>query len=75
MATKTLIDRIKESLAKKGFEPRSREARNWLKAKAGSLNPTKGDLMRDRERLRNNSIIGRMYFYFYDPKTKDTLPY
>jgi len=33
MATKTLIDRIKESLAKQGYEPRSREARNWLKAK------------------------------------------
>jgi hypothetical protein len=47
MATKTLIDRIKDSLAKKGFEPRSREARNWLKAKTGALKPTKADLMRD----------------------------
>ena len=25
--------------------------------------------------MRNKSFIGRMYFYFYDPKTKDTLPY
>ena len=32
-------------------------------------------LMRDRERLKNNSLIGKMYFYFYDPKTKDTMPY
>ncbi len=31
--------------------------------------------MRDRERFRNKSIIGRMYFYYYDPKTKDSLPY
>ena len=31
--------------------------------------------MRDRERLKNQSIIGRMYFYYYDPKTKDSLPY
>ena len=75
MATKTLIDRIKDSLAKQGYEPRSREARNWLKAKTGALKPTKGDLMRDKQRLREKSIIGRMYFYFYDPKTKDTLPY
>ena len=75
MATKTLIDRIKDSLAKQGFEPRSREARNWLKAKTGALKPTKGDLMRDKQRLKEKSIIGRMYFYFYDPKTKDTLPY
>ena len=75
MATRTLIDRIKESLAKQGFEMRSREARNWLKAKTGALRPTKADLMRDKQRLRDKSFIGRMYFYFYDPKTKDTLPY
>ena len=75
MATRTLIDRIKESLARQGFEKRSREARNWLKAKIGALRPTKGDLMRDKQRLRERSFIGRMYFYFYDPKTKDSLPY
>lgn len=72
---KKLIDRIKDSLAKKGFEPRSRDARNWLRSKIPALKPTKAQLMSDRERLRNNSIIGRMYFYFYDPKTKDKLPY
>jgi hypothetical protein len=72
---KKLIDRIKESLAKKGFEPRSRDARTWLRSKIPALKPTKAQLMSDRERLRHNSIIGRMYFYFYDPKTKDKLPY
>jgi hypothetical protein len=72
---KKLIDRIKDSLAKKGFEPRSRDARNWLRSKIPALKPTKAQLMSDRERLRHNSIIGRMYFYFYDPKTKDKLPY
>ena len=69
------MDRIKESLAGKGYGPRSREARSWLQAKVNSLRPTKGDLMKDRERMRTKSFIGRMYFYFYDPKTKDTLPY
>ena len=75
MATRKLIDRIKDSLAKQGFEMRSREARNWLKAKTGALKPTKAELMRDKQRLRERSFIGRMYFYFYDPKTKDSLPY
>jgi hypothetical protein len=31
--------------------------------------------MRDRQRLRDKSFIGKMYFYFYDPKTKDSMPY
>ena len=69
------MDRIKESLAGKGYGPRSREARSWLQSKVGTLKPTKGALMKDRERLKAKSLIGRMYFYFYDPKTKDTLPY
>ena len=72
---KKLIDRVKESLAKSGYEPRTREARKWLRTKIPSLRPTKGELMRDRMRLRDKSFIGRMYFYYYDPKTKDTLPY
>ena len=72
---KRLIDRIQETLAGKGYGPRSREARSWLLSKVSTLRPTKGDLMRDRERLKNTSIIGRMYFYYYDPKTKDSLPY
>jgi hypothetical protein len=71
----TLIKRIQTSLAKEGLTPRTNAAREWLRSKVKSLNPTPQSLMRDKERLRNNSFIGRMYFYFYDPKHKDTLPY
>jgi hypothetical protein len=71
----TLIKRIQTSLAKEGLTPRTNAAREWLRSKVKSLNPTPQSLMRDRERLRDNSFIGRMYFYFYDPKYKDTLPY
>ena len=70
-----LLDRIKSSLAKEGLAPRTNQAREWLRVKIKSLSPTKQGLMADRERLKSNSIIGRMYFYYYDPKTKDTLPY
>lgn len=75
MATKKLIDRIQESLAKEGLQPRTAAARTWLRSKVKDLTPSKTALMRDQERLRNKSMIGRMYFYFYDPKTKDKLPY
>ena len=75
MATKKLIDRIQASLAKEGLQPRTAAARTWLRSKVKDLTPSKSALMRDQERLRNKSMIGRMYFYFYDPKTKDKLPY
>ena len=70
-----LIDRIKASLAKEGLAPRSNQARAWLQSKVAQLRPTRAALMRDRNKLRESSVIGKMYFYFYDPKTKDTMPY
>ena len=70
-----LIDRIKTSLAKEGLTPRTNASRAWLRAKVKELKPTSDGLMTDRQRLKNKSMIGRMYFYFYDPKTKDSMPY
>ena len=70
-----LIDRINQSLAKEGLQPRTNKARAWLRSKIDSLKPTPGALMRDRMRLKNSTIIGKMYFYYYDPKSKDSMPY
>ncbi len=70
-----LIDRIQASLAKEGLAPRTNAARDWLKKKVNDLRPTPSSIMRDKERLREKSFVGRMYFYLYDPKHKDTLPY
>ena len=60
-----LIDRIKQSLAKEGYSTGTNNARNWLRAKVKDLNPSTRTLMGDRDRLKNNSTIGKMYFYFY----------
>ena len=70
-----LINRIKDSLAKEGLSIRTNQAREWLRSKVQKLKPSRQALLADRQRLKNNAIIGRMYFYFYDPKTKDKLPY
>lgn len=70
-----LLDRIKTSLAKEGLTPRTNASRAWLRAKVKDLKPTSSALMKDRDRLKTTSMIGKMYFYFYDPKTKDSMPY
>lgn len=70
-----LIDRIKQSLAKEGLTTGTNKSRTWLRSKVAELKPTKQALMNDRNRLRDTSIIGKMYFYSYDPKTKDKLSY
>jgi len=70
-----LLDRITQQLSEEGLEPRTNAAREWLKAKVKNLSPQRTALMKDRDKLRNKSMMGRMYFYFYDPKLKDSLPY
>jgi len=70
-----LLDRINQSLRKQGLTPRTNQARAWLKSKVTELKPTRQALLQDKTRLRDSTIIGKMYFYFYDPKTKDTMPY
>ena len=70
-----LIQRIQQSLAREGLKPRTSLARQWLQAKVRDLKPTAASLMRDRNRLSDRSIIGKMYFFFYNPKLKDSLPY
>ena len=69
-----LIQRIKEELDKSGFKSRTNDARDWLQSKVESLSPNRAALMQDGN-SKDKSMIGRMYFYFYDPKTKDMLPY
>jgi hypothetical protein len=70
-----LLDRIKNSLAKEGLSVGSNAARDWLRSKVRQLSPSPKTLMDDRNRLKDSSTIGKMYFYFYDPKTKDSLEY
>ena len=70
-----LIERIKEQLAAAGYQPRTTAARDWLRSKIQDLKPTRQSVLNDKERLKSNTIIGRMYFYYYDPKLKDELPY
>ena len=70
-----LIDRISASLAKEGLTPRTNKARAWLRSKVKDLSPSASSLMREDSRLKDKSVIGKMYFYFYDPKLKDSLPY
>jgi hypothetical protein len=71
-----LIDKISEQLAKTGYEMRTKKSREWLKKKVRDLSKVnQRSILRDQSRKSNKFLPGRMYFYMYDPKTKDELPY
>lgn len=59
-----------------GITPRTKESIEWFRKKAQTLRPSRTQLLRDESvDLTSRTAIGKMYMYFYDPKTKETLPY
>ena len=59
---------------------REASSREWYRTKAANIRSVQPQklLNSDRTRLRsriNNMDMGRMYMFFYDPKTKEKLPY
>lgn len=60
-----------------GITPRTRESREWFRKKAAAMrSPNRNALMKEEPiDLQTDGIVGNMYMFFYDPKTKDKLPY
>jgi hypothetical protein len=62
---------------RKGVQPRTAESREWFRKRAQRLRRVnRTQLMKEEPIDRVNRIMpGDMAMFFYDPKTKDTLPY
>ena len=60
-----------------GITPRTRQSIDWFRRKASAMGRvSRSALMKEEPvELQNKSVVGNMYMFFYDPKTKDTLPY
>lgn len=74
----SLFDEILLKGIKSGQMPaRSEEAKKWFRTKAREVGRvSESTILKDsRERLKDRSAIGRMYFFVYDAKHKATLPY
>lgn len=72
MATK-LFDNLQQQLQRQNLVYRSAEARKWLESKVQSTRTR--SLLADKSRQDNTFDVGKMYFFAYDPKTKEQLPY
>lgn len=63
-----------------GITPRTEESRDWFRKKAMKLRSINRNELIKEDPLRQHStsprrLIGSMQMFFYDPKTKETLPY
>lgn len=72
----TLLDKYQEQMANLALS--AKKAQTWFNAKVKTVSGN--ELMQDRPRLvtkgqLSRRHVGRLVMYYYDPKTKDKLPY
>ena len=74
-----LFQKLELEAFKAGINPRTKEAQDWFRRRAQQLRRVnRQDLLSaDEVKLvnRQNALIGSMNMFFYDPKTKETLPF
>lgn len=72
----SLFDKVSRELRAANIQPRSSAARSWLVGNIQSLRmpANRSNILNDASRISPKAFVGRMYFYHYDPKYKDTLP-
>jgi hypothetical protein len=78
MATQSKLTSLAEQKKQLGHKTMSVDALTWLKGKVDEIKrPATIAQSIAKETSRRTTIIkpGHMYCYFYDPKTKDNLPY
>lgn len=71
-----LIDKLQKELQKQNLAMSSSKARQWIKNKVKDLSGlNQNTLMRDNKRKQSTFDLGGMYFFVYNPKLKDNLPF
>jgi len=82
MATveESYLDKLKDAIKTNSVTARARAAGDWFRS---IVNRTKGQfsdetpktILQRSESLVSKSVLGKMYFYSYDPKWKNELPW
>ena len=72
-----IFQKLEYEAFRAGITPRSKESMAWFRKKAQAMGKVnRNALMKeDPVELKSRGIVGNMYMYFYDPKTKETMPY
>ena len=82
MATveESYLDKLKDAIKTNSVTAKSRAAGDWFRSivnrtKGKFSNETPEKILQQSENLVSQSVLGKMYFYSYDPKWKNELPW
>lgn len=72
----SLYDKVKKDMISTGIRPLSNRSQSWLASKIKKLRiPTnRENLLNDPTRSTYQAVVGKMFFFAYDPKYKEVLP-
>lgn len=76
-SSKNLFQQLEAEAFRAGITPRTQESMDWFRKRAHDIRRlNRGNIMKDDQlSLQNRQVVGKMFFWFYDPKHKETLPY
>ena len=73
-----IFNRLELQAFRAGVTPRTKESREWFRKKASNMRSINREALMKEDQLKQRAkrgIVGSMQMFFYDPKTKDKLPY
>lgn len=73
----SIFTKIQDRAERAGITPYTEKSRKWFMRRLRNMtNITSKSILQDSSLTRRKKpLIGRMFMFLYDPKTKDTLPY
>ena len=73
----SVFEQMKEEMVSQGISPRTDASRKWFLAKVDNISSVdRNKLLRQPPAKGATDIVpGQMYMFWYDPKTKASLPY
>lgn len=77
LKSRNLFSTLEKEAFRAGITPRTKESMDWFRRRAHDIRRlNRNEVMKDEKLdLRNRQAVGSMFFWFYDPKHKKTLPY
>jgi hypothetical protein len=74
--TMAIIDKLQKELQRQNLATSSNKARQWIRNKVKDLSSLRPEtIMRDRKRKETTFDLGAMYFFVYNPKLQNDLPF
>ena len=73
----TFLNKLEDRANLSGIERNTMKSLKWFQKEVkGMRTPSRSKLLNDENLIKTNRpLVGRMFFYQYDPKHKKTLPY